>query len=699
MDLALQIVIAVVGIGLIVFAHELGHFLAAKRSGVKVERFSLGFDPRIFGVRMRLAAFRRGETEYVIGAIPFGGYVKLCGEGLDEEAPVSRESLQAQPIGRRAVIFAAGGIMNIIFGFLLFIVAFKVGVSFIRNSVGRVEYPSPAWDAGLRPGDALLAIDGKAKEDFTTLLTTIALRGTDEPIHLTVGRRGQRLEVPIKPVVNPAIGIPSIGIDRPISMEIRSVAEDSPAEQSGIRPGDRILSVETGVEGGGVHLGPDIPEALRWEHLTEFTEHNPGKEVRLELARRGRTSPEWVSVRVGKNPRGPSSRFLGVALRVQQVIACRGAAASWFVPGDEIVAIDGVPVETLRLETLCPMGAGGDETVEITIAGREDPVRFRRTEIREWIAAGDLIVGQSGTYVLNVRESSPAEEIGITAGDKITHVGGTPLGRTEAWEEALGSAGGGGSGAVTIRWLRAGAPQERSVKAEDARTPEAMGIRWDRRVILGQVTRGAPGEGIGLRPGDRIITIGGTEIEDWPSLVRAVHQSEGSVKIEWEREGERHAAETALDSPRGYLGLLVSEDRYTRVASLLEACSMAPEHTVLWIQNVFLTIRGLIRREVSAKNVIGPVGLIDTTRRIHQYGTGTFLHFLALISINLGIINLFPIPILDGGHLLFLGIEKAKGSPVSERVQYWAHVAAFLLIVSVALLVTFNDIARAIYLG
>src|ERR1041384_3092047 len=132
---------ALLGIGVIIFIHELGHFLAAKRVGVRVETFCLGFDPVIRGHRLRILSFRKGETVYAIGAIPFGGYVKMAGETAIERGkgagpPKSHELLAKSP-GARAVVFAAGAIFNILSAFVFFILAFSIGVSFIAPTVDR----------------------------------------------------------------------------------------------------------------------------------------------------------------------------------------------------------------------------------------------------------------------------------------------------------------------------------------------------------------------------------------------------------------------------------------------------------------------------------------------------------------------------------------------------------------------------------
>ncbi|MGH8004259.1 MAG: site-2 protease family protein, partial [Limisphaerales bacterium] len=123
-------------LGLLVFVHELGHFLAAKKAGVRVERFSLGFPPKMFGWKI-------GETEYMISWLPLGGYVKLAGESLEEEESHQPYSLQAKPAWVKAIIFAAGPLMNFLLAFVLlwgiFFVSGDIEVDRTKIVVGSVQ--------------------------------------------------------------------------------------------------------------------------------------------------------------------------------------------------------------------------------------------------------------------------------------------------------------------------------------------------------------------------------------------------------------------------------------------------------------------------------------------------------------------------------------------------------------------------------
>jgi len=164
-----------IGLGFVIFVHELGHFAVAKWVGVFVERFSIGFGPVIW-------SFRRGETEYALSAIPFGGYVKMLGQDDANPAEMTREDLKldprsypAQSVPKRMAIISAGVIMNVIFGFLFFLFVFNVGVPYTPALVGSVEAGSPAWQVGIERGDRIVQINGEEVVEFEQLIQAVVL--------------------------------------------------------------------------------------------------------------------------------------------------------------------------------------------------------------------------------------------------------------------------------------------------------------------------------------------------------------------------------------------------------------------------------------------------------------------------------------------------------------------------------------------
>jgi regulator of sigma E protease len=280
----MTVILGILGISLLIFVHELGHFMAAKWAGARVQTFSLGFDPTIRGVRLKIVSWTWGETEYVIGLIPFGGYVRPADSESGQEggAEASAGEFASQPPFKRAVIFAAGAAMNIIFGLAAFVLAFAVGVSFQAPEVGSVQSGSPAWDAGLRSGDTLVAVDGKSVESFVDVAVSAVLGGTSERM-LTIERDGERRDVAVTPRLDPVMGIPALGINPPISRTIASVEPGSGAAEAGITAGERVLSAVFRPAGVALALRRTLPDTLFVSHLALLASQNPDAPFRLAL--------------------------------------------------------------------------------------------------------------------------------------------------------------------------------------------------------------------------------------------------------------------------------------------------------------------------------------------------------------------------------------------------------------------------------
>ena len=153
-----SMLLVALGLGLVIFIHELGHFAVAKWCGVKVERFSIGFGPVLWRVT-------RGETEYALSAIPFGGYVKMLGQDdadpsqmADDRIAKDPRSYTAKSVPQRIAIISAGVINNMVSAVVFFVIAFMLGVQYQPAIVGNVVPGMPAWKAGLRQGDTMVSV-------------------------------------------------------------------------------------------------------------------------------------------------------------------------------------------------------------------------------------------------------------------------------------------------------------------------------------------------------------------------------------------------------------------------------------------------------------------------------------------------------------------------------------------------------------
>jgi len=231
--------LAAAGFAALIILHELGHFTAAKAVGMRVERFYLFFPPAI-------AKFRRGETEYGVGAIPLGGFVKISGMNPDEELPpeVAHRAYYRQPVWKRIVTIAAGPAMNLLIAFvLLFALAF--GARQLTDTVGEIVTGSPAA-AHLRTGDHILAVDGKSFPEASTnqRLAHFARLVADHkcpgkqtdgcraktPVQLRIERDGQVRSLAIRPEYDAAIERTRIGFSygsRPLDPGVAEAAGDS----------------------------------------------------------------------------------------------------------------------------------------------------------------------------------------------------------------------------------------------------------------------------------------------------------------------------------------------------------------------------------------------------------------------------------------------------------------------------------------
>jgi regulator of sigma E protease len=197
----------------LVFVHELGHFMLAKRAGVKVEEFGIGFPPR-------LLSFRRGETVYSLNAVPLGGFVRMLGE----EDPTEPRSFASAPRPWRVAILAAGATMNILAAVFLFAGAFASGWPTVTKSeviINQVSPDSPAATAGLQPGDVIVAVNGKPIEQSGQLRQAID-SSLGKSIALNLNRSGKDLSIQVSPRSTWPSGQGPIGIgieDHPLKRE------------------------------------------------------------------------------------------------------------------------------------------------------------------------------------------------------------------------------------------------------------------------------------------------------------------------------------------------------------------------------------------------------------------------------------------------------------------------------------------------
>ena len=368
------VVSAVVALGALIFIHELGHFLVAKGMGVGVERFSLGFGPRIF-------SFRRGETEYCVSIVPLGGYVKMMGEeatGEDAIHPATdappmdpAKSFSTKPLWARALIVFAGPGMNFVLAAVIFSAVFAiVGVPVLEPTIGRVTPDSPAAQAGLRPRDRVTTLDGKAVEHWGEIDDAVT-RANGRPISLTIVRDGARQEVsvtprkvPVKTPFNEPAEAWSIGVRPYLPPVVGEVRAGMPAADAGLQPRDRVVALN----------GQPIET---WDELAETISTKAEESLTLRIERGGSQMDVTVTprVEVERDALGNETKVgrIGIATATSQTFkrsdpltaAARGVARTW-----DVTVITVVSIWKLMTGTIPASNIGGPLQISM-VAGQQ----------------------------------------------------------------------------------------------------------------------------------------------------------------------------------------------------------------------------------------------------------------------------------------------------------------------------------------
>jgi regulator of sigma E protease len=237
-SLLYQIPVGLIGLSFMVFVHELGHFLAAKWSGVKVHTFSIGFGKKI-------VRFKRGDTEYCLSVIPFGGYVAMAGENPDEGGYGNTDEFRMKPIPIRLFIAVAGPAANLIFAVFILFCLYLTGVQEPKRAmiVGHIEKNSAAEKAGVRVGDEIVAFNGKASRDWENFLQVAAMEG-GRTGPLVIRRSGVDTTLSITPEMDSRFGIALTGMLGEWEVTVNKLIPGKPAEQIGLKPGDVIATVD-----------------------------------------------------------------------------------------------------------------------------------------------------------------------------------------------------------------------------------------------------------------------------------------------------------------------------------------------------------------------------------------------------------------------------------------------------------------------
>ncbi|WP_323115333.1 RIP metalloprotease RseP [Pseudomonas guariconensis] len=334
-----------------------------------------------------------------------------------------------------------------------------------------------------------------------------------------------------------------------------------------------------------------------------------------------------------------------------------------------------------------------------------------------WVVA--LLGSQQVRPVIGAVESgSLAASAGLVAGQEVVSIDGKP---TNGWSAVnlqlvrrLGE-----SGTLRVGVRDEGATVERQheinldhwLKGVDEPDPiQSLGLRpWRPAItpVLAEIDPKGPAAAAGLKTGDTLLALDGVALKDWQQVVDSVRaRPEAKVRLRVERDGAQLDVPVTLarrgegQASGGYLGAGVKAVEWP--AGMLREISYGPLDAVgeslsrTWNMSVLTleSLKKMLFGELSVKNLSGPITIAKVAGASAQSGMGDFLNFLAYLSISLGVLNLLPIPVLDGGHLLFYLIELARGRPLSDRVQGWGVQIGISLVIGVMLLALINDLGR-----
>jgi regulator of sigma E protease len=285
-------------IGVMIMIHELGHYWAARYFDVKVDAFSFGFGPRLFG-------FRRGETDFRVSAILFGGYVKMAGEQPGDPSSDDPRSFLNKPRWQRLIIAFAGPFMNIVLavGILtgLYMVKYpKLPESSQPGTIGVILPDSAAALAGLREGDRVVEFDGQRHPSWEDILMT-EIASANRPLAVKVMRDGQEASFTVTPKLDERNGIGTIGWAEQADVMISGVEPGMDAERQGLRAGDLMVSVN----------GIPIRSAYR---LREVIKASKGKPVEVVFSRDGKERTATVTPSEKTLEDGSKAWMIGVAM-------------------------------------------------------------------------------------------------------------------------------------------------------------------------------------------------------------------------------------------------------------------------------------------------------------------------------------------------------------------------------------------------
>jgi regulator of sigma E protease len=683
---AKNICLMLLGFGAVIFVHELGHFAAGKLFNIECEAFSLGFYT-LFGIkrvqggfRMRFlpsllggkdgksepsfviprAAAKEGETEYRLGLIPLGGYVKLLGQediGADQPSNNPR-AFGNKPVWQRVIVIAAGVFMNIVSAAIVFMIVFGLGLNRPPAIVGSVQPDMPAAQAGILPGDEILAIDGKEKIDFKHLIIAAAFADEGEQVPLkvrhpdgTIETIGVESKLPDEQSDVKRLGIRFFGIGQATTLTIPEEIENEEflerLHKIGFEPGDTFVAI-------------DGSEISRGDQFDELTSPKPG-----------------------------------------------------VIPADKI---------TFTVERKNAAGETARRDVEVPMQLVKDVTKPEKQQ-------GQILGLVPRLRVVDVVKEWSAEEAGVQKDDIILRFG-TLNNPTHSEMTEYCQANDGKAIDLVVQRLKDGKPAEKSLQVTPKQPPKGL---WDRirraksNAIIGVSLLSDMDQPIVadcrdlsddykalvLPRGAIIQTVAGQDVKNWQDVLKALLPLKGKdIEITYHTPDQQLTQSLTAKVPDNsdWIGFVYRPDfgniaeipfepmmRIYKGENLLENIRMGADITYSNIAHTYLFIRGMIKGTISYKVASGPIGIMKMSYTVASKQTlAEYCFFIAMISVAIAVFNFLPLPVLDGGLIVLMIVEKIKGSPLSLRTQTIIATTSWIFILGLFVLITWQDIIKVV---
>lgn len=731
LNTAKDLLTIIAGFSIIILLHELGHFLAARWAGIRVLGFALGFGPALVSFRKGMGvrrgsteaeyakllksdpamAARLSPTEYRWNLLPLGGYVKMLGQDDSDPTAQSSEpdSYNMCKPWKRMIVISAGVIMNVILAAVLFVVVFRTGLPTDDAVVGFVREGSPAavarltnaaevkiTEPGIKPGDRIVSIDGTETPAFIHIATATAMSSSGGTIDVVVQRPGidRPLRFAVQPKPDPETRLLAMGIAPSPSLDIADAGSD-PADArtaldavglKNIEPGSTLVSM-------GPAAGAQTPATFfaQTEQLARASDGKPlrfafkapgGKAAEVELTPRAQLQTATFEVETaGSTTRAIDiDHVLGLAPVLMVKKVQKAGESSGLLAGDIFQMIGDVQWPSFA-EGIAQIRAHAGRKIKVVV-WRADKADAANPEHRSLVTLDSVSVTGSG--VIGFDAATTERQIALVAN--------WPLLTQRASVDPK-------SEVVTTKpsSTESGIPAGAVITAiNDVPVKTLADIREALRAALRESPRAIAGGSSGSSDPAAAKSKPEATTSVRVSFVRTLASGPSRVEVaDWQIPASERDQLMAL----AWLNPLPREMFKVQQTSLYAdtiggAISMGLRETHRTMLQTYLTFARLFQGSVQIEHLKGPVGIAHIGTILADRGIIWVMFFMAMISINLAVINFLPLPIVDGGHFVFLLYEQFTGKPVSPTFQNVVTLAGLVLIGAVFLFVTFNDIKR-----